>query len=258
MRLPDAIAAHVGDRHLERDRDGQSGGAVYRVRGGDADHFLKVGRGDALGLVADEASRLRWLAGRLPAAWLVAAVHEDGAFSLLSEALPGRCACAYIKADRSRATAVAQTLARYLRRLHALPADRCPFDSSVAAWLPVVRGLVSRGLVDAEDFDDEHQGWSPERVVTKVEKLAGHEEGRVVVHGDFSLGNIILGEDGEVLGCIDVGRLGVGDPYRDIFIGWRDLGGLGAPAQQAFLNALGMTALDETRRELHRALDELF
>ncbi|MEH3047965.1 MAG: phosphotransferase [Sphingomonas adhaesiva] len=176
----------------------------------------------------------------------------------MTSALHGLSAGDYIKADRRRAVAVAQALAAFLQRLHAVPVDDCPFDSSVAAWLPVVRRLVAKGQIDVEDFDDEHAGWSAARVLAKVEALAGHARGRVVVHGDFSLGNVILGDDGTIAGCIDVGRLGVGDPYRDIFIGWRDLGGFGAEAQRAFLTALGIDELDETRRELHRALDELF
>ena len=41
-------------------------------------------------------------------------------------------------------------------------------------------------------------------------------------------------------------------------IGWRDLGGFGKDAQRAFLTTLGIDELDAERRELHRALDELF
>lgn len=92
----------------------------------------------------------------------------------------------------------------------------------------------------------------------RVEELADHARGAVVVHGDFSLGNLIVAADGTIAGCIDFGRLGVGDPYRDIFIGWRDLGGFGEPAQRAFLEELGIVGFDEPRRALHHALDELF
>lgn len=256
MRMPDAIAAKVGNRLLVSVDDGQSGAEIFRV--GD-DHFLKVGRGHVAGLVADEAARLAWLAGRIPAPRVVAAIEEDGAAWLLMTRLRGVSAGAFVKVDRARrVVAVAHELAGFLRRLHALPVDDCPFDSSVAAWLPVVRRLVADGHVDTEDFDDEHAGWSAARVLRKVEDLAGQARGRVVVHGDYSLGNLILNDDGAVAAIIDVGRLGVGDPYRDIVIGWRDLGGIGEAAQRAFLDALGIDELDPPRRELHGALDELF
>lgn len=238
--------------------EGQSGARVLRTDDDATGLYLKIGEGHAAPLVAGEIVRLRWLAGRVPAARIVASAEEDGAAWLLTEAVPGMPAGAWVKRDRRRAVAAAEAIAGFLRRLHALPVEECPFDSSVAAWLPVVRGLVAEGLVDTEDFDDEHADWSAERVLAKVEALAGHAQGRVVVHGDFSLGNLIVDDAGRVCGCIDVGRLGVGDPYRDVFIGWRDLGGFGEAAQRAFLAALGLDQLEGARRDLHRALDELF
>lgn len=258
MRWPDAIAAHVGDRVLSQVHAGQSGAAVYRATGAHRDYFLKVGEGAAAELVADEAGRLEWLDRRIDAPRIVARADDGDATWLLMTALPGVSAGDLIKAERHRAAEVARTLAAFLRRLHALPIDDCPFDSSVAGWLPAVRRLVAEGRVDIDDFDDEHAGWPAERVLAKVEALAGHAQGRVIVHGDFSLGNIILDAEGAVVGCIDVGRLGVGDPYRDIFIGRRDLGGFGALAQRAFLDALGIDELEPERSDLHRALDELF
>ncbi len=258
MRLPDAIAERIGDRGLVAIDDGQSGAGVFRVGDDGPAYFLKVGAGAAAALVVDEAARLAWLAERFPAARIIADTVQDGTAWLVTTALPGMTAGAYIKADRRRSIAVAQTLAAFLRRLHALPVEDCPFDSSVGAWLPVVRRLVAEGQIDVADFDAEHGGWSAARVLAKVEALAEHARGQAVVHGDFSLGNVILGEDGAVVGCVDVGRLGVGDPYRDIFIGWRDLGGFGAEPQRAFLDALGIVELEADRRELHRALDELF
>ena len=258
MRLPDAVADLLGDRHLVAVEDGQSGARVFRTGDTGSGLYLKVGEASSAGLVVDESARLRWLSGRVPAARIVAAGESEGTAWLLTEALPGSTVGSWIKRDRGRMAQAAQEMARFLRRLHALPVEDCPFESSVEAWLPVVRDLVAAGRIDTDDFDSEHAGWSAERVLNKVYELAGHAQGRVVVHGDFSLGNLVIDEDGRIRGCIDVGRLGVGDPYRDIFIGWRDLGGFGEEAQRAFLAALGIKALDDTRRELHRALDELF
>ncbi|WP_051272945.1 APH(3') family aminoglycoside O-phosphotransferase [Sphingomonas phyllosphaerae] len=259
MNLPDAIAAHVGDRRPVPVTDGQSGAEVYRFVGEGTDRFLKVGRGVARDLVEAETARLRWLVGRLPAPVIVAAVVTDDAAWLLTSAIPGVPAGDYIKADRAgRSVPIARQMAAFLQRLHDLPTADCPFDSGVAGWLPVVRRLVADDLVDVEDFDPEHAGWSAARVLARVEELAGHARGAVVLHGDFSLGNLIVGADGTIAGCIDVGRLGVGDPYRDIFIGWRDLGGFGEAPQRAFLDALDMDGFEEPRRALRHALDELF
>lgn len=256
MDLPAEIAGFIGASDLIPVDGGQSGARVFRIDGKGL--YLKHGQRPCAGLVADEIARLRWLERRVPCARIVASSESAEDAWLLTEALPGVTAGRYLSRDRNRAATVGEAVAEFMSRLHALPVVDCPFDSSLAAWLPVVRGLVADGRIDTEDFDDEHSGWSAERVLAKVEALAGHEQGRVVVHGDLSLGNIVLDERGRVIGCLDVGRLGVGDPYRDIFIAWRDLGGFGDDAPRAFLNALGSVDLDEDRRELHRALDELF
>lgn len=259
MKLPDAIASKVGDRRPEPITDGQSGAEVFRFVGDGTTLFLKIGQGVARELVADEAARLQWLAGRVAVPTVLAALEDGATAWLLTSAVPGMPAGDYIKMDRAaRSVPVARRMAAFLRRLHGLSVDDCPFDSSVAAWLPVVRRLVADNLVDTGDFDAEHDGWSAARVLERVEKLASHARGAVVVHGDYSLGNVLVAEDGTIAGCIDVGRLGVGDPYRDIFIGWRDLGGFGETAQQAFLAELGMAGFDAPRRALHHALDELF
>jgi aminoglycoside 3'-phosphotransferase I len=258
VRLPDAAADLLGGRRLAMVDEGQSGAAVFRTDDNRPVLYLKIGESEAARLVADEAVRLRWLSGKIPAARIVSAGEGDGKAWLLTEGLDGLTLGAWIKRDRARAPCAAAAMARFLCDLHALPADDCPFDSSVSGWLPEVRRLVAEGLVDTDDFDAEHEDWSAARVLAKVEALAGHACGRVVVHGDFTLGNLVADDAGQIVGCLDVGRLGVGDPYRDIFIGWRDLGGFGRDAQRAFLDALGIAELDETRRELHRALDELF
>ena len=258
MNLPGPIADRLGDRRLIRVEDGQSGATVFRTDDEGCGLYLKIGEGVAAELVADEIVRLRWLAGRVPAARLVESVEGDAAVWLLTEALPGVPIGSWIKRDRRRATQAARVLADFVRQLQALPPESCPFDSSVQTWLPIVRNLVAQGRVEVEDFDPDHAGWSAGEVLAHVERLACHSQGRAIVHGDLSLGNLIVDDAGKLLGCIDVGRLGVGDPYRDIFIGWRDLGGFGEDAQRAFLTALDLDKLDDARRDLHRALDELF
>lgn len=256
--MPDDAVRLLGGRALVAVTEGQSGADVWCTDDARPALYLKVGDGPIAAMVAAEAERVAWLGKRFAAPRVVAhGAHDDHAW-LLTEALAGEPLGHWIKRDRSRAPTAARAMARLLLRLHALPAANCPFDFSAATWLPEVRRRVAEGRVDTDDFDPEHDGWSAEAVLGEVEAFAHHESGRVVVHGDYSLGNIFAAEDGTLTGCLDVGLLGVGDPYRDIFIGWRDLGGFGEPAQRAFLSELGIERLDDARRILHRALDELF
>ena len=185
---------------------------MLRTDDGGTAFYLKIGEGPAAGLVADETERALWLAGRAPVARVVAAGTGDGTAWLLSEALPGLTLGAWIKRDRTRAAEGAPAMARFLRDFHALPVADCPFDASIAARLPVARRLVAEGQVDTADFDEDNADWSAERVLGKVEELAHHAQGLAVLHGDYSLGNLVIADDGSMVGCLDVGRLGVGDP----------------------------------------------
>lgn len=219
--------------------------------------YVKAGVDAVAPGIAAEIERLQWLDGRLPTPVVDAFVGDAQAW-LVTEAVPGVVAGALLAADRRRTAAVVAGLADVMQRLHALPAEACPFDSSVAAWLPEARVRVAAGLVAVDAFDDDHRGRDAADVLAEVERLAGHASGRVVAHGDFTLGNIVMDDDGRVTGCLDVGRLGVADPYQDIAIACRDLGGFGPEAVTLFLAAMGVVAPDARRMLLHRALDELF
>ncbi len=220
--------------------------------------YLKHGTGEVAAALADEAARLSWLAGRVPAARVHRHVIEADRGWLMTEALDGRPAGDWLVSHPERMAEVISAMAGFLRALHALPAQDCPFDASLAVMLPLARANVAEGLVDEGDFDDDHLGWSADAVLAKVESLAGHASGRVVTHGDFSLGNILLDAQMRVTGCIDTGRLGLADPYQDHAIAWRDLGNFGEEAQALFLRAMDLDPVDPDRLLLHRTLDELF
>ncbi|MGJ3626346.1 phosphotransferase [Sphingomonas sp. MMS24-JH45] len=81
-------------------------------------------------------------------------------------------------------------------------------------------------------------------MLAEAEALSDCVAERVVTHGDFSLGNVMFDGAGNVTGCIDVGPLGLADPYQDIAIFWQNLADHGPSAQTAFLDALGIDAPD--------------
>lgn len=220
--------------------------------------YLKYGEGSVANAIVDEAVLLHWLAGRMPAASVVRFAMEPGAAWLLTEAVPGRTGDAWLDVDPGALPRIILGFAGFLRRLHALPVDDCPFDAGAAVRLASARRLVAAGLVDEEDFDDDHAGWTAARVLAEAEALAACATGRVVTHGDFSLGNLLFDADGAVTGCIDVGRLGIADRYQDIAIFWQNLAEHGPQAQAAFLDAIGIDTPDERRLRFHRLLDELF
>ena len=120
------------------------------------------------------------------------------------------------------------------------------------------RRRVTAGAVDEADFDLDHQGWTAAEVLAEAVRLAPVVRPGVVTHGDFSLGNLLLDADMRVTGCIDVGRLGIADPYQDIAIFWRSLAAHGPSMQRRFFTAMAITDADPDRLAFHRCLDELF
>jgi aminoglycoside 3'-phosphotransferase I len=79
----------------------------------------------------------------------------------------------------------------------------------------------------------------------------------VVMHGDFSLENIMI-EDGRVVGCIYVVRAGVADRYQDLALLWNGLGEFGEGFQQRLFESYGLDHPDDRKLRFHIALDELF
>lgn len=137
--------------------------------------------------MTDEFARLAWLTGRVRCAPIRHFAREGDRAWLLTGAVAGLPAGAWLSRDPDALPRVVAGLARFLRVLHALPPDDCPFDSSASRWSPEARRRVASGLVDADDFAADHLGRSPAQVLGMVEALAVHARGRVIVHGDFTL-----------------------------------------------------------------------
>jgi aminoglycoside 3'-phosphotransferase-1 len=164
-------------------------------------------------------TRLRWLSGYLPVPGLVHFFRTPEEAWLLTKALPGMTAYQLLETRPAARLAVVDVLAAFLRRLHAIPAGQCPFNSDYVYRLSRARERIDANLVEVDDFDEERAGWTAEQVWAEMQKLLPKAPDPVVTHGDFSLDNLLL-EGGEVTGCIDLGRVGVADRYQDLAILW--------------------------------------
>jgi aminoglycoside 3'-phosphotransferase I len=234
--------------HWSRDTVGESGCAVYRLYGKKSaqDLYLKYGHGDYAADVTDEAARLRWLVGRVPAPEVIGSADENDNAWLVMTAVAGQTAYQIVDA-----------LASFLRTFHQVPIADCPFDSGLELRLALARQRLEVGLVDSDDFDEERIGLSQQQVWDRMVALLPIANDLVVTHGDFSLDNPIFDRE-KLSGCVDVGRVGVADRYQDIAILWNSLGEFGGALQQRFLESYGITELDCNKLQLHLMLDEFF
>jgi aminoglycoside 3'-phosphotransferase-1 len=253
------MAVELADYQWARDTTGESGGAVYRLHGKpDApDLFLKHGRGGIADDITDEMVRLRWLATHLPVPVIAHFTTTLDEAWLLMTALPGETAYQTLEARPSERDAVVDAMARFLRRFHAIPLAACPFISDHAHRLSQARQRIDASLVEEDDFDDERQGWTAEQVWQALHALLPFRSDPVVTHGDFSLDNLLI-SGGEVIGCIDVGRVGIADRYQDLAILWNCLGEFDTGLQHRFLAQYGIADPDKHKLDFHLMLDELF
>ncbi|MET3722526.1 APH(3') family aminoglycoside O-phosphotransferase [Sphingomonas trueperi] len=208
----------VAGRTWFRDQVGQSGCAVYRlVLEGQEDLYLKIAGAETLSDLVDEMARLRWLGGYLPVPPLHGFGLESGGGWMLTGRLPGRTAYQLLEEDPAAAPALAASLARFLRRLHAIPVERCPFNAGHALRLAAGRDRMEAGLVEEDEFDEARLGRSAREVWDEMLAAIPPAFDRAVTHGDFSLDNLLVVQ-GEVTGCIDLGRVGIADPWQDLAI----------------------------------------
>jgi kanamycin kinase len=242
------------------------GTTVYRVAGRLA-YYVKISSprsGDGLRFYPPgEAARLSWLSAQgIP----VPEVVEVGATAdtawLVTTAIEGRPAAGYWPpADRGRVLDVVADLAR---TLHALPAAQCPFDRTLAVSLPLARAAARDGLVDLDDLDERHAGWTAQQLLDELDATPPPEQDRLVVcHGDLCLDNIVITPGTAALaGVLDVGRLGVADPWLDLSVVLRNITeecrawDRGPHHAERFLRRYGLAEMDERKAFYYRLLDE--
>jgi aminoglycoside 3'-phosphotransferase I len=207
--------------------------------------------------ITAEMVRLKWLARFVPVPQVQAFFYSADQAWLLTTALSGRSAYDSLVSDPDGRLGIVRALAEFVHELHSLPVCECPFNSDHQLRMAEARRNMESGQVDESDFDSGHKDWTAEQVWTEMQALLPLPFDRVVTHGDFSLGNIFV-QNGRVTGCIDVGRVGVADPYQDLAILWHNLEEFGGDLQTSLFQAYGITDPDARKVQYHLCLDELF
>jgi aminoglycoside 3'-phosphotransferase-2 len=144
-------------------------------------------------------------------------------FAMTMATLGGR------SAEHARArdeTAVVRAIALAFAALHALPIGACPFDETLTVRLARAHDHIRQGAIDATQFDARNAGVTPEALYRRLEASVPTQEDCVVAHGDATLSNLIVGNDGEI-GFIDCGQLRQGRPLcRSCALGRRACGSI--------------------------------
>lgn len=91
--------------------------------------YLKTGTGKVADDISAEMLRLQWLGQHVAVPALMRFERTPDEAWLLMTALPGQTAYQLMARDAALRPVVTAALARFLRRLHAIPVSSCPFTS---------------------------------------------------------------------------------------------------------------------------------
>ncbi|MFG2296364.1 APH(3')-V family aminoglycoside O-phosphotransferase [Streptomyces sp. NPDC048603] len=250
--------------------EGDSGAFVYHLTGHEPELYAKIAPRSAQDApenwafdLAGEADRLEWLARHgIPAPRIVERGADATSTWLVTEALPGVAASE--EWPEHQRFAVVEAIAGLARALHELPVDDCPFDRGLTVTVTEARHNVRAGLVDLDDLQEEHEGWSGEELLAELDRTRPEDEDLVVCHGDLCPNNILLDPDTcEVTGVIDVGRLGRADRHADLALAARELEidedpWFGPAYAEHFLVRYGVQHVEKDKMTFYQLLDELF
>ena len=116
---------------------------------------------------------------------------------------------------------------------------------------------MEAGLVDEDDFDEEHRNCRAETLFEGLESDIPEHEELVMTHGDACLSNLLADCRG-FSGFVDCARLGVAGRHQDLSLTMRDIAhNLGEVWLPVFLRHYGISA-NEEKNALLRLLDEFF
>ena len=249
--LPGTWRPALSHARIELIETGMSDASVFRLG---SSHYLKIAQHAAAQDLRDEIERTAWLGQQGVRIAPAVRVHDGGdVVALLSEALTGT---SVDETDLSPELVV-PALARGLSALHAVPVMRCPFDESIAARLGRAGTLVGNRKVDPRAFAPRNRDVAPGALLERLRRTVPSED-VVVVHGDATLSNMIVGDDLSV-SFIDCGHAGRADPYVDLALVTEGLAErFGTAMADRFIGAYGSGALDERKAGYFLDLYELF
>jgi kanamycin kinase len=199
----------------------------------------------------DEAKRLGWAVDYTPVPRVLGFGEDAAAQWLVTTAIAGTSAVAerWLAEPRTAARGIGAGL----RALHdSLPVPDCPFDWSVESRIARAEQRLASGE-GPETWSAEHQHLT---VAEARARLADAPDvvGPVVCHADACAPNTLLADDGSWLAHVDLGRLGVADPWADLAVATWSLGWNYGPGLEAeLLGAYGIEP-DPERTAYYRLL----
>ena len=255
VTLPAEILEFIGGRPWRPVWENHLGSITVKVGHDERPQFVKWVPVGVPGDLAGEATRMRWAGAYTSVPVVVDQVTSDAGSWLVTEALTG--GMAVLDRWKERPEIAVRAIGSGLRVFHdALPVADCPFSWSAEDRIGAARQRAEAGEIDPAAWHDVHKPLGAEGALAAVSKPPPVDE-LVVCHGDTCAPNLLIGDDGEPTGWVDLGDLGVADRWADLAIAtWSTTWNYGPGWEGALLEAYGVEP-DPGRTAYYRLLYDL-
>jgi aminoglycoside phosphotransferase len=249
--LPDSLESRLEGFSFTEIKLGHSGARVFKLEDGNETLFLKFAPissdPEPAFSIRAEAERLQWSRSRNLAVPKVELFLEDGGLEyLLMTGIPGRDASQPWQPDQIQN--IIAKLAIGLRNWHSTNTHDCPYQLTLETRIAQAQARTKNANLKLE-----------------LEALLEHTpktEDLVLCHGDPCVPNVLLNDDLEISGWIDLGRAGVMERHWDLalivgslemdlnpqFNGW----------SERFLEAYGLDVVNRETLEFYVKFDRFF
>ena len=251
--LPDALERRLEGFSFFEITLGHSGAHVFRLEKPGAESLIlkfapKSGSAVSGALVRDDAARLKWAnSKKLPVARFEAFLEHDGFEYLLMTEVPGREAAQPWAPEQ--VPVVIKNMARGLRAWHDTEATDCPFRLSLADEIADIRRRFAGNAARTIELE------------ALLERQPRSED-LVLCQGDPCGVNVLLGDDLEITGWIDLGSLCVMDRHCDLAQAVislnREINRQFNGHSERFLEAYGLEAVNRETLEFYVEFDRFF
>lgn len=202
--------------------------------------FIKSAAKDALKY---EAELTRYFHSKGLAARVLLYLSDEKDWLVTEKITGDDCTAAKYLADPQR---LCDILAERLYILHQTDFDGCPVQNHTERYAAIARKNYHAGKYDKTLFPDNWGYKTAEDAYKVIQKSGGQLQTNTLLHGDYCLPNIILG-DWRFSGFIDLDSGGVGDRHVDLFWGiWTLFFNLKTDRyRQRFIDGYGRDKVDE-------------
>ncbi|MBQ1261282.1 MAG: aminoglycoside 3'-phosphotransferase [Clostridia bacterium] len=206
----------------------------------DEGYYLKTA---PVGTLRNEAEMTTYFYGKGLAPEILTYISGERDWLLIARAQGEDCTSPIYISDPKR---LCDTTAQLLRALHETDFEGCPVADRMKSYFALAESNYKSGSYDTSHFPDNFGYATAEEAYLALQSGKDALNGRVLLHGDYCLPNIML-DNWRLSGFIDLGGGGVGDRHIDVFWGVWSLGfNLGTDKyNERFKDAYGRDKINE-------------